>query len=170
MHLVVSEMLNDGSVGLISIRAAGRDNKRGFIHRCKEEDKWYYNAIIGLAGKAAVEIYYPGEYANGCASDLEKVYLTIKENIAQNGMNGFSHLYSRSRVWLYGDTPPELLYRNENAIQSEMEKYFLKAKDIISKNMIFLDKVVESLIKKETLLYSDIKNIKQKIKLFKEAV
>lgn len=35
-HLVVSEVLCPGSVGLASLRSTGRDSTGGFIHRCKE--------------------------------------------------------------------------------------------------------------------------------------
>ena len=165
-HLVVSEILNDGSIGLVSIRSTGRDNTHGFTHNCKEEEKWYYNAMIGLAGKAAVEIFYQTEYAEGCGSDLKKIYNTIRSNIAHNGSCGLSYVYHNSG-WEYGEVAESIKNRNEMLIETEMEKYYLKAKEILTKNIEFLKAVTDMFVLKETLLYSDIKKIKESVKLVK---
>ena len=165
-HLVVSEILNDGSIGLVSIRSSGRDNTHGFTHRCKEDEKWYYNAMIGLAGKAAVEMFYQTEYADGCGSDLKKIYNTIRSNIAHNGSCGLSYVYNNSG-WEYGEVAESIKNRNEMLIETEMEKYYLKAKEILTKNIEFLKAVTDMLVLKETLLYSDIKKIKESVKLVK---
>lgn len=50
--------------------------------------------------------------------------------------------------------------RTEAVIQAEMAKYMFKAKEILIQNREFIEKTVEMLLKKETLLASDIKAIK----------
>lgn len=62
----------------------------------------------------------------------------------------------------FPETSESLNSRNESIVQTELERYFYKAKEIILKNKEFLDTVVCALIEKETLLSSDIKKIREK--------
>ena len=53
----------------------------------------------------------------------------------------------------------------EQVIISELERYLFKAKEIIAANREFLDRVAGELLERETLLYSDMKRIRQSCKI-----
>ena len=50
--------------------------------------------------------------------------------------------------------------RNEAVVQAELERYLQEAKAILFKHKEFLEKVQSVLMQKETLLYSDIREIR----------
>ena len=60
--------------------------------------------------------------------------------------------------------------RNEAVVHAELERYLLKAKEILLKNKDFLEKVTAALIEKETLLYSDIKALRESVSVIEIAV
>lgn len=51
--------------------------------------------------------------------------------------------------------------KNEAVTHAELERYMLKARDILLKNKDFLEKAADALMEKETLLYSDIRHIRE---------
>ena len=51
--------------------------------------------------------------------------------------------------------------KNEAVTHAELERYMLKARDILLKNKDFLEKAADALMEKETLLYSDIRRIRE---------
>lgn len=51
--------------------------------------------------------------------------------------------------------------RSEAVTHAVLERYMLKARDILLKNKDFLEKTAAALIKKETLLHSDIRKIRE---------
>ena len=155
-HLVASEVLCSESVGLASLRSKGRDSTGGFIHRCKDLPRRPYHIIVSLAGKAAVELYYGESVASGCWRDLSQAYHYTQNGIYDNGTSGLS------LVWADGEfgASEDLISRIEQATSTELERYMLKAKDILLKNRDFLEKIAAELEAKETLLFSDIQKIK----------
>lgn len=90
-HLVVSEILCPGSVGFASLLPSRENRCGGFVHNCKVLPD-SYEAIIGLGGKAAVEMRYAGQIADGCASGIKRVVNRIREATAKEGTLGFSLL------------------------------------------------------------------------------
>jgi len=60
--------------------------------------------------------------------------------------------------------------RSEAVVHAELEKYMFKARDILLKNREFLEKATELLLKKRTLLYSDIKKLKESVTITNVAV
>ena len=60
--------------------------------------------------------------------------------------------------------------RNEAVTHAELERYMLKARDILLKNRDFLEKVTAALIEKETLLHSDVKKIRESTVITEAAV
>lgn len=156
-HLVASEVLCEESVGLASIRPNGRNRTGGFVHRCKDLERRPYHIIVSLAGKAAVELYYSDAVASGCYSDLRQAYGNIRDAISESSTSGLSMIFFNSG---FGGPSESTLSRIESAVQSELEKYMLKTKDILLKNRDFLEKIATALEEKETLLFSDIQNIK----------
>ncbi|MBR6966958.1 MAG: AAA family ATPase [Ruminococcus sp.] len=158
-HLVVSEVLMPGSVGLASIRPTGRNPVGGFIHCCKELSRRPYQILVSLAGKAAVELYYSETCASGCHSDISKAVRMIRDGLSENGTHGFGMIDASGR---FNEISECQNSRTEAVTQAELERYMLKTKDILLRNRAFLEAVTEALADKETLLYSDIRELRNK--------
>lgn len=153
-HLVVCEVLEPNSVGLASLRSTGRDSTGGFIHRCKELTRRPYHVMVSLAGKAAVELYYSESCASGCQEDINRAFNAIRDGLSVNGTHGFGMIDVATHR--FPETSESMNSRNEAVTQAELERYMIKTKDILIKNRSFLEAATEALIEKETLLYSDI--------------
>ena len=167
-HLVICEVLCSGSVGLASLRSSGRDSMGGFVRRCKELTRSPFDILFSLGGKAAVELYYADAHASGCHTDMKRAAEQIRTAITESCVSGFGYMDIENRF-----TPgmsENLNSRNEAVVHSELERYLLKAKDILLKNKVFLEKVTAALIEKETLLYSDIKALRESVSVIEIAV
>lgn len=157
-HLVVSEVLCEGSVGLASIRSSGRDATGGFIHRCKELTKRSEHIMISLAGKAAVELYYADEVTGGCARDINRAVTVIRSGICENASSGFGMV----NVATAGEfeVSENMNARNEAVVQAELERYMRMTQNVLLNNRGLLEKAAAALLEKETLLYSDIRKLR----------
>ena len=167
-HLVVSEVLCPGSVGLASLRSTGRDSTGGFIHRCKELSRRPYYVLVSLAGKAAVELYYCDTAASGCRSDINRACNYIRDGISENATLGFGMIDVSTRS--FHETSENMNSRSEAVTHAELERYMRIAKDILLKNREFLERVTAALIEKETLLYSDIRALTESTTITEVAV
>lgn len=160
-HLVACEVLCPGSVGLASLRTTGRSATSGFIHCCKELPHRDYDALISLAGKAAVELYYSESSAIGCHEDIRRASSYIREAISEDGIRGFGMIdVTEDR---FPGTSESMTSRNEAVVQAELERYFFKARDILLKNKAFLEKATAALIEKETLMHSDVRALRESV-------
>ena len=65
------------------------------------------------------------------------------------------------------DASENMNSRNEAVTHAMLEDYIRKARDILLKNRDFLEKAVDALISKETLLYSDIKVLRESTNITK---
>lgn len=162
-HLVVSEILTPGSVGMASLRTAGRDSTGGFIHRCMPVTRRAHHILISLAGKAAVELYYSGVCASGCQSDIRKAASNIRDAISESGTGGFGMIDVANHR--FPESSESFNSRNESVVHAELERYMFKAREILIKNRDFLEKAAQMLSEKETLLYSDIRKLRESIKI-----
>lgn len=162
-HLVVSEVLTPGSVGLASLRTAGRDSTGGFIHRCMPVTRRAHHILISLAGKAAVELYYSGTCASGCQSDIRKAADNIRDAISESGTGGFGMIDVANHR--FPESSESFNSRNESVVHAELERYMFKTREILIKNREFLEKAAKMLSEKETLLYSDIKMLRENSKI-----
>lgn len=162
-HLVVSEILTPGSVGLASLRTAGRDSTGGFIHRCMPVTRRAHHILISLAGKAAVELYYSGVCASGCQSDIRKAADNIRDAISESGTCGFGMIDVANHR--FPESSESFNSRNESVVHAELERYMFKTREILIKNRDFLEKAAKMLSEKETLLYSDIRKLRESIKI-----
>lgn len=162
-HLVVSEILTPGSVGLASLRTAGRDSTGGFIHRCMPVTRRAHHILISLAGKAAVELYYSGVCASGCQSDIRKAADNIRDAISESGTGGFGMIDVANHR--FPESSESFNSRNESVVHAELERYMFKAREILIKNRDFLERAAQMLSEKETLLYSDIRKLRESIKI-----
>ena len=156
-HLVVSETLTAGSVGLASVRRTGKNSAGGFIHTCKRHAELTYPAMISLAGKAAVELYYG--YDTGCGDDIKTAYNSIRAQLSELGTKGFGMVDVSTRR--FPETSQSMNSRNESVVQAELEALMIRTRGILIKNRVFLEKVAEQLVERETLLYSDIKALRE---------
>ncbi|MBE6651762.1 MAG: AAA family ATPase [Ruminococcaceae bacterium] len=163
-HLVVAEVLCPESIGLVSIRKSGRDRRGGFAHRCRELSKRVDNVLVCLGGKAAVELYFSESCASGCASDISRATKLLEMGVTENATHGFG------LVDCYGYAPEECQSKVQTVVRAELEKCIFKAKDILIKNKAFLEKATELLVEKETLLFSDIKAIRESVEIINVAV
>lgn len=167
-HLVVSEVLCPGSVGLASIRSTGRNSIGGFIHRCKELSRRPYHILVSLAGKAAVELYYSDTCASGCQNDINNAFNIIREGLSENATLGFGMIDVSTRR--FSEMSENMNSRNEAVTHAELERYMIIAKNILLKNREFLEKATEALIEKETLLHSDISILRDNTTITEVAV
>lgn len=159
-HLVVSEVLCPGSVGLASLRCNGINATGGFVKHCKEFQERQAYVFVALAGKAAVELNYSETCANGCRSDIQRAFQIIQDEM-ESGTYGFGMI---DMVTDHFCSSSENMYsRNEAATYAELERFMVKTRDILLKNRVFLEKAADALLEKGTLLASDIKAISDSV-------
>ena len=159
-HLVVSEVLIPGSVGMASIQCSRGGSAGGFIHMCTGPESVEQAVMIGLGGKCASEMINAAGAASGCTSDLRKAVRAIRDDMLHNAGCGFALMNANGSR--YEDLSGDLSAKVETAIHLELEKYAFRTRDILKRNEDFLCAVIEELSKKETLLYSDIRAIREK--------
>ena len=161
-HLVVSEVIMPGSIGLASVRTKGRSQTGGFIHRCGEPNKRPHEIMSLLGGKVATEMYYSESCASGCYLDLSRAINSLRDDITENGTNGVAFLE-------YGNPRYRLSNKNndirEAVVHSELERFIFETRNVLIQNRAFLEKIADALVEKETLLYSDIKAIRESVEI-----
>lgn len=157
-HAVVSEVLIPGSVGMVSIWSAADDDV-GLMHSCVERLSLNQTALIALGGKAATEMYYPDRAAKGCEDDISKAATALETMITREVALGIG--FADIKNAHYDDASPFMLYKEEAAVQAELERRLFQVRGILVKNRLFLEQMTEELIRKGTLLYSDIQRIKR---------
>ena len=159
-HIVMSEVLEEGGIGVASLRV-NEGGIRGFVERCKAWRVPTNSILMGLAGKAAVELQY-GDVDEGASEDLEKVIEVITRGIVTNGNGGLGVV----DIFDSYDDPSYILKSKQEAIiHAELERYFYKAKKIISQNKEFVEVAASALLEKKVLLNSDIKKLRKKCKI-----
>ena len=163
-HLVVSEVIKPGCIGLASIRTRGRSNTGGFIHKCEELERRPHNIMAALGGKVATELYYSEACASGCYSDLQKAIRLLRDGLTESGTNGISFLEFGEPFYNLSDRTFD---NREAVVHAELERYIFQTRKIIKKNKEFLEKVADALVEKETLLFSDIKAIRESVTITK---
>jgi len=161
-HLVVCEVLNPGSVGLASLRSSGRDSLGGFIRRCKPLERRLDDALVSLGGVCAVDVKF-GTHDKGGTQDVRRAYSVIRDIISDEGSRGFALVDVSTHR--FPDISENINSRNEAVVQAELERFRMLSKEILIKNSEFLNKAAQELLNKETLLYSDIRKIRESVVL-----
>ena len=164
-HLVVSEVIMPGSVGLASVRSTGRSMTAGFIHKCNELKRRPHEVMGLLGGKVATEMYYSESCASGCHSDMKRVIDLVRDGISESGTTGIGMIDVANHR--FPETSESLNARNEAVTQAEIERFIFETRNILLKNREFLEKVADALVEKETLLYSDIQAIRESVTITK---
>ena len=131
----------------------------GFVRRSARLKNPAFHIITSLGGKAAYEMYY-GEVADGCEDDIKRASNVLRDEISEKGSCGLAMIDVANRR--FPETSESLNSRNESVVQAELEKYMMKARQILLLNKDFLENTIKALMAKETLLPSDIKSIREK--------
>lgn len=158
-HAVVAEILEAGSVDLVSVRK-NTGTVGGFTAYHNPDDYWISkthmeNRVIAiLGGKAATELIF-GEADTGANNDLHRAF-DIVQRFADNYCSyGFGY-------WEGRDSSSDRLLRREDRITADMETYYARARKILIDNKAFLEALAKRLQEKDTLVSSEIKEIKEK--------
>lgn len=153
-HVCVAEVLAPGCIGLASIKSSGRSDVGGFVHRCRPLEKRSDDILISLGGKVAVEMLYPG-VADGCSGDLQRALSNIEVEMTENAGLGYQLMDGCRR------DSDGLLHAQEAASRAELARQADVAKALLLANREFFDKVRNALAEKETLLFSELQEIKK---------
>ncbi|MBP3691515.1 MAG: AAA family ATPase [Schwartzia sp.] len=158
-HAVVAEVLNPGSVTLMSV-CRRVDSTEGFTKFCRPEGypsskELQEHAIISsLGGKAAIEVVY-GTADMGCNSDMHEIFDKVAVFVDDNCTLGFE-TFERCVSSEY------LLERKDRLIASEVARYYQIAKRILIENRAFLDAVTEALIDHKTITFREMQTIRER--------
>lgn len=156
-HAVVAELLEPGSVNLVSInRHTG--NTGGITSYYQDENYWYAlkfmeNRVLSLlGGKAATEIKF-GLTDVGANSDMHRAFDLVERFVDNYCAYGFDK-FERN------NSSPTLLEKKETFVHAELDRYYKMVKQMITENMTLLDKITDALVVKKTITGTDIKALK----------
>ncbi len=156
-HAVAAEILDPGSVSIISIRKT-EDGKYGFVRYLRNEEKEdcsseYNENIIktSLAGKAATELVF-GEADMGVNGDLHNAFDRARKLVDNKCMYGFNN-------WIQDNDSSFAAENRNRAMAMVLEKNYLEVKKILAVNRELLDGIADALIENTTLTYSDVQRI-----------
>ena len=159
-HIVVSEYLNPGSVGIASISEKRIGMKGGFVRQYKNNVNNMDNVLIALAGKTAVELYYSDNYTEGCHSDLMKAYWSLQQMICEDACLGFVNMSSPRQHFVTENDDSDLGKAFvQMQIKSELERCMRETRRILIEHRNLLERFADELITRKTLLYSDVQAI-----------
>ena len=100
----------------------------------------------------------------GCSSDLDHAFDKVRELLSDTCINGFS-LHSRSF-----SRSERLKSDQEQAVAAEVERYYRKAKEILSANWEFFEKLAAALAEKKLLSAVDIQQIREDCRIVSVAI
>ena len=159
-HAVVSELMDPGSVSIVSIRKSHGDY--GFVRYSRSEEKRstsaeFNEAMIktSLAGKAATELVF-GEVDMGANLDLHNAFKRARRLVDNHCMFGFQN-------WIEDDNTAFAAENRNRAMAMVLEKNYLEVKKLLVEHRNLLDRMVEELMDKTTLVYSDVQRIVSEI-------
>lgn len=157
-HAVVSEVLCPGSVTIVSAhnRKGGSGGFTSYYRDASGDPRKEAGRHItsSLGGMAALEQRF-GVYDLGCSKDLDNAFNAMRKLVVDNCVCGF-----RLHGSEYGDSE-ELQARQEEAVASEIEKCYRRAKEILAANREFYEKTAAALAKKGLLTMLDIQKIRE---------
>ena len=166
-HAVVSEVLSPGSVTLV-FAGSVRQEEGGFTSYYRDPGKflleWKKGRIISALGGAAAMEQKFGITDIGCERDLDHAFSMTRDLLVNACIKGFSLYEGR-----YADSE-RILSDREQAVAAEIENYYRKAKEIISANWDFFEKLASALAEKKLLSAADIQHIKKECRIVSVAV
>ena len=156
-HAIVSELLDPGSVSILSIRETN-GGSYGFVRYYRSDENEdcsaEYNEImikVSLAGRAATEMVF-GETDMGANGDLHNAFDKAEYLVDNQCMYGFQN-------WIQ-DWRDACAAENRNrAMAMLLEKNYLEVKKLLVEHRVLLDKMVAEALSKTTLVLTDIQKI-----------
>lgn len=159
-HAVLSELFFPGQVSFVYIESADGRTK-GVVHRNCDAHRFedFKNVeaeiMIDLAGKAATELIL-NEIDMGSEDDLRNANSHMRRLLDDVAAYDF-------HAWCHGDETSQKVYDHlDNAVGTELSRYYLKTKQMLGKNRGFLEALIEKLLEKKTISYKDIAPIREK--------
>lgn len=157
-HVVIGEILDPGSTTLVTLHGSESGKSGGFVlsrrsYSTNIMHKQQISILQSLGSKAALEQKF-GIVDRGAEADLADAFGQVKGLVGDTCCCGFN-LYSNG----YNDSE-DLQSRIEQATAAEVERYYRKAKEILSTNVELLDAVATALLEKELLTMHDVEDIK----------
>ncbi|WP_081676031.1 AAA family ATPase [Butyrivibrio sp. AC2005] len=156
-HAIAAEILDPGSVSIISIRETDGGDY-GFVRYCRSDEKMNHSAEYiedmiktSLAGRAATELVF-GESDIGANNDLHNAFNKTEYLIDDICMYGFHN-------WIQDKDSNASAENRNRAMAMLMEKNYLEVKKILARHRELLDKLASELLQKTTLVYSDVQRI-----------
>ncbi len=160
-HALISEVLDPGSVAVMSMRKTCSD-KLGFVryYRAESEEwthEYYENLIItSLGGKAAIEIVF-GESDLGVNADLHNAFEKAKRLVDNYAVFGFD-------CWIEDNNAAYVEQNRNRAMSMVLDRDYLEAKRIIARNRCILDELANRLLEKTTLICTEISEVCSSLK------
>ncbi len=156
-HAVIAEVLEKGSVNLISVRI--HESRTGGMASLSQSPDYFTrmdcmeNRVLSLlGGRAAIEIVY-GEVDTGAMSDMRRAYDIICRIVTRYAAYGIEKYCTE-------DAGEQLTDRTDIIVSAELERYYMHAKKLLVENREFLEKLAAALYEKKTLCGSDVRAIK----------
>lgn len=156
-HALAAEILDPGSVNIISIRKTD-DGDYGFVRysrskeKCDTSAEYNENNIkTSLAGKAATELVF-GEADVGVNADIHNAFSNAKWLVDNVCMHGFHN-------WIEDDHDVVSAENRNRSMVMILERNYLEVKKILVEHRDLLDRIAENLMQKTTLIYSDIQEL-----------
>ena len=157
-HALVGEYLEPGSVTFITIARTDSDTKG--ITKYHKNDNYFdditfmENRLISLlAGKAATDIIY-NKCDTGANSDLHRAY-----DLASRFIDNFCMLGFNSWIRDSNEQSEKVKQSKDDNINKLMDKYYLKAKEILLKNLNKLGVLAYALRDKKILFHEEIEEL-----------
>ncbi len=155
-HALVAELLDPGSVSIVSIRSTS-SNKLGFVkYSRKDMDERTYDDEMNmmktsLAGKAATEVVF-GETDSGSNNDIHNAFDKAERLVDDLCSFGFHN-------WIQDDNSAFAGENRNHAMSLVMEMGYRDVKKLIIENRHKLDRIASELMNKTTLIHADIQRI-----------
>ena len=162
-HAVIAEVLEPGSVNFVSVRSHG-GSTGGFTNYYQPDEYWIKKqymenrVTVLLGGKAATETVF-GETDVGSNNDLHRAFDIAIRFVDDYCSNSFDRRI-QGREYSNG-----VVERRDMQLSFEMEKFYHKAKKILTLNREFLDKLATALMNKDILTSVEIQAIKATCKM-----
>lgn len=150
-HAAVNLLLSGDAACIVLL-----DNSGGYFNEKDWHTKTYKDKerryIVSVAGKACEEIF-TGTSSIGSYSDLGKVSEEIEADVKILASQGFEYFDSTEL------NSPEYNDALAKKVQSDLQRYYDRAKELIEQNRPLVDTLVEKLRDKFYLLHSEINRI-----------
>ena len=159
-HAIVADILEPGSVNLISIKAT--DGLVGGTVSYRKHPDYMHRMLYRenrvrsiLAGKAATELVF-GEVDAGAQSDVNRAMRVVERLRDDYSAYGFANVVDHR-------TPETIRGDAHRRMTDVLEDYYRETKKIVAEHRPYLDAVAKALLEKETLLGCDLTRIRQAV-------